>query len=306
VTVRVIGADAVAALGWPAAIAAIRAAAASGASTAFPPRATVDVRAGQLLLMAADIERYAGVKVVSIAPGNPAAGRPRVQGAYLLFDAMTLRVAAVLDGMALTTLRTAAVSAVAVDRLARPGAARLLVFGCGPQARGHIQALRHVRPIRNVTVVGRNARAAEALVAGCATDGLSASVGDPRAVAEADIVVCATTARRPLFDSAALPVHAVVAAIGSHEPEAREVDSGLVARATVVVESQGSARREAGDILLAIAEGVPSEQAIDGDLTELVNGRVSVRADRPRLWKSVGEAWEDLVIAGAVYETGSR
>jgi ornithine cyclodeaminase len=306
VTVRVIGADAVAALGWPAAIAAIRAAAASGASAAAPPRATVDVRAGQLLLMAADIERYAGVKVVSIAPGNPAAGRPRVQGAYLLFDAMSLRVAAVLDGVALTTLRTAAVSAVAVDRLARPGAARLLVFGCGPQARGHIQALRHVRPIRNVTIVGRNARAADALVAGCATDGLSASVGDPRAVAEADIVVCATTSRRPLFDSAALPAHAVVAAIGSHEPEAREVDSDLVARATVVVESQGSARREAGDILLAIAEGVPSEQAIDGDLTELVNGRVSVRADRPRLWKSVGEAWEDLVIAGAVYETGSR
>jgi ornithine cyclodeaminase len=118
--------------------------------------------------------------------------------------------------------------------------------------------------------------------------------------------VCATTARTPVFDSTALPVHAAVVAIGSHEPDAREVDSALVERATVVVESRAAALREAGDILLAIADGVPSEQAIDGDLAELVGGDLTVRADRPRLWKSVGEAWEDLAVAAAVYESTSR
>ena len=106
---------------------------------------------------------------------------------------------------------------------------------------------------------------------------LRASVGRPDAVAEADIVVCATTARTPVFDSTTLPAHAVVVAIGSHEPDAREVDSAMVERATVVVESRVAALREAGDIVLAIADGVPSEQAIDGDLAELVGGDLTVR-----------------------------
>jgi len=304
--VRVIDAEAVAALGWAAAIDAIRAAAVSDSATGVPPRTVVDVRAGQLLLMPASVDRYAGVKVVSIAPDNPVRGLPRVQGAYLLFDATTLQVAAVLDGVALTTLRTAAVSALAVDRLARPEEARLVVFGCGPQARGHIEALSQVRPIRQVTIVSRSDSPAEALARQCAADGVRASVGRPEAVAEADIVVCATTARTPVFDSTTLPAHAVVVAIGSHEPDAREVDSALIERATVVVESRAAALREAGDILLAIADGVPSEQAIDGDLAELVGGDLTVRADRPRLWKSVGEAWEDLAVAAAVYESASR
>jgi ornithine cyclodeaminase len=303
---RVIDAEAGAALGWPAAIAAIRAAAASDSGTSGPPRTVVDVRAGQLLLMPADVEQYAGVKVVSIAPDNPAHGRPRVQGAYLLFDAATLRIAAVLDGVALTTLRTAAVSALAVDLLAQPGEARLVVFGCGPQARAHIEALPHVRPIRCLTIVGRTAGQAEALVQRCAANGLRASAGGPDVIADADIVVCATTARTPVFESTALPAHAVVVAIGSHEPDAREVDSALVDRATVVVESRVAALREASDIVLAIADGVPSERAIDGDLAELVSGHLTVSADRPRLWKSVGEAWEDLAVAAAVYEAASR
>ena len=303
---RIIDAEAVAALGWPTAIASIRAAAVSDSGTGAPPRTVVDIRAGQLLLMPAAVDRYAGVKVVSIAPDNPAHGLPRVQGAYLLFDGTTLDIVAVVDGVALTTLRTAAVSALAVDRLARPEEARLVVFGCGPQARGHIQALSQVRPIREVTIVSRRDGPAEALARRCTSVGVRASAGRPEAVAEADIVVCATTARTPVFDSTALPAHAVVVAIGSHEPDAREVDSALVERATVVVESRAAAFREAGDILLAIADGVPSEQAIDGDLAELVSGRLTVPADRPRLWKSVGEAWEDLAVAEAVYESSTR
>ena len=303
---RIIDAAAVAALGWPTAIDAIRAAAVSDSGTGVPPRTVVDVRAGQLLLMPAAVDRYAGVKVVSIAPDNPSRGLPRVQGAYLLFGATTLDIAAVIDGAALTTLRTAAVSALAVDRLARPEQARLVVFGCGPQARGHIRALSHIRPIRQVTIVSRRDGPAEALARHCASEGVRVSVGRPEAVAEADIVVCATTARTPVFDSTALPAHAVVVAIGSHESDAREVDTALVERATVVVESRASALREAGDIQLAIADGVSSEQAIDGDLAELVSGRIAVPADRPRLWKSVGEAWEDLAVAAAVYESSSR
>jgi ornithine cyclodeaminase len=93
-----------------------------------------------------------------------------------------------------------------------------------------------------------------------------------------------------------VPAHAVVVAVGSHEPDAREVDGELVARAEVYVESRAAALREAGDLI------IPSVDRVAGDLAELVTGRVRVAGDRPRLFKSVGMAWEDLVVAVTAYE----
>jgi ornithine cyclodeaminase/alanine dehydrogenase-like protein (mu-crystallin family) len=296
---KILGAEAVAALDWADAIAALRRAILLGAGASTPPRTAVDVRAGQLLLMAAHAGDYAGVKVATIAPDNPTRGIPRVQGEYLLFAASTLATLAVVDGTALTARRTAAVSALAVDLLASPDAAHLVVFGTGPQALAHVSAITAIRPVRELTVIGRRPDRAAEFIARCA---IPATVGPPESVASADVVVCATTARAPLFDSSRLRPSATVVAVGSHEPSAREVDTGLVARATVVVESRASAGREAGDVLLAVADGVPAEQAVDGDLAELVAGRVPLPSDRPRLFKSVGEAWEDLAVAAAVYE----
>ncbi|MGW0199005.1 ornithine cyclodeaminase family protein, partial [Nonomuraea sp. NPDC003201] len=123
---------------------------------ATPQRPIVDLPAGQLLLMPAAAGRYAGVKAVTIAPGNPDRELPRIQGTYLLFDGDTLTPLAALDGIALTSLRTPAVSALAVSHLADGDARRLVVFGSGPQAWGHVLALREVRPIEDVTVVGRD------------------------------------------------------------------------------------------------------------------------------------------------------
>lgn len=296
---KILGPDAVAALGWADAITALRRAVAAGAGAGTPPRTAVDVRAGQLLIMAADAGDYAGVKVATIAPGNSARYRPRVQGEYLLLDGSTLSTLAIVDGVALTARRTAAVSALAVDLLASPDAAHVVVFGTGPQALAHVQAMAAIRSVRNVTVVGRRPDRAADFAARC---GIPATVAGAESVTSADVVVCATTARAPLFDSSRLTPSATVVAVGSHEPSAREVDTALVARAVVVVESRASARREAGDVLLAVDDGVPFERAVDGDLAELVAGRLAVPSGRPRLFKSVGEAWEDLAVAAAVYE----
>ena len=114
------------------------------------------------------------------------------------------------------------------------------------------------------------------------------------------MIVCATTAREPLFDGDAVPDHATVVAIGSHEPDAREVDERLVTRSTVIVESRSSALREAGDILLA---GLRADDV--HDIGELVRGKVTPAPGRPRLFKSTGMAWEDLVIARAVHHVTS-
>ncbi|MFE2014421.1 ornithine cyclodeaminase family protein [Streptomyces sp. NPDC059491] len=270
---------------------------------AAPPRTSVAVPAGELLLMPAALGPYAGVKIAGVAPGNAALGLPRITGSYLLLDGPTLRPLALLDGAALTELRTPAVSALAVRRLTpddRP--LRLVLFGTGPQAYGHLEAVLAARPLAGAVVVGRDAIGARTLAGYARSLGVPARAGTPDDVAGADLVVCCTTAREPLFDGALVAPGATVVAVGSHEPDARETDTAFVARSEVYVEARGAALREAGDLLVPTAEGAIGKDHIAGDLAELVTGRRTPAAGRPRFFKSVGMAWEDLAVAGALYD----
>jgi ornithine cyclodeaminase len=279
---------------------------------ACPARVGVPVPAGELLLMPAATDAYVGVKIAGVAPQNPERGLPRITGSYLLLDGPTLLPLALLDGAALTALRTPAVTAVALDRLAAPHAAHLVLFGAGPQAYGHLDALCAVRRLEQVTVVGRRPGPVTELVAYAERLGLAAAAGTPKAVADADVVVCCTTASEPLFDGALVPDHAAVAAVGSHSPTGREVDSVLVRRSACYVEARAAALREAGDLVLALPPevgAVPAarEQVASGwtNLSELVTGGAAVALDRPRFFKSVGMAWQDLAVAAAAYRRWS-
>lgn len=316
----VLDAAAVAAACSPAdAVAALRAALAGGLDPAADlPRQGVPLGAGELLLMPSDGGglRHAGIKLATVAPGNAALGLPRIQGSYVLFDAATLGVVAVLDGIALTTLRTPAVSVAAVlDRLreaagpAGTGPLRVAVIGSGPQAHGHVATLVDAlagQPVAVTQLVRDPARTAAtegAQIAGARLIRLGGP-GSDDALRGADVVLCATSAREPLFDAALVADHAVVIAVGSHEPDARELPAGLLARATVVVEDRGAALREAGDVVLAIADGALTA----GDLVpmrDVVTGAVRPDPARPLVFKSTGMSWEDLVVAEAVL-AGSR
>jgi len=269
---------------------------------ADPPRQAVGTEAGELLIMPSAARGAAGVKLVTVAPGNPDRGLPRIQGVYALFDPATLAPAALVDGIALTNLRTAAVSALAVRHLAAPRARRLLVFGTGAQGWAHVGALRAVAPdLERVDVVARDPARLRAFVARVQDErGLEARAASPDAARDADLIVCATTAREPLFDGALVRADATVVAIGSHEPAAREVDATLAGAATVVVESRGSALREAGDVIAAIDAGVLDADALV-PIAALVRGDAAAAPGRPRLFKSTGMAWEDLVVAAAVH-----
>lgn len=260
-------------------------------------RSIFDVAHGQMLVMPAETATATGVKLVTAAPENSRRGLPRIQALYLLLDRVTLTPTALLDGTALTTLRTPAVSAVAVRHLAAPHASRLVVFGSGPQAWGHVEAIRAVRPLDSVVVVGRDHVRAEALANRVTSSGLSAEVGTAGSVAKADIVVCATTAAEPLFDSALLQPEACVVAVGSHEPDRRELDAKLFGRAaTVVVESVAVALREAGDVVMAVEEDVLDSDALVGLAAAVRRAPVGGLS----VFKSVGMGWQDLVIAEAV------
>ncbi|MFF5970507.1 ornithine cyclodeaminase family protein [Streptomyces sp. NPDC012769] len=270
-----------------------------------PRRTSVPVPAGELLLMPAATGTWAGVKITGVAPGNPAVGLPRITGGYLLLDGATLEPVALLDGAALTALRTPAVSALALRHLTPPGRpSRLVLFGSGPQAYGHLTAVLAVREVAETVVVARDPERGRRLVAHARALGVpEARTGTAGDVAGADLVVCCTTARTPLFDGRLVPAGATVVAVGSHEPDARETDTALVRRSSVYVESRAAALREAGDLLIPEAEGAIGPGHIAGTLADLVTGRCPAPADgtAPRLFKSVGMAWEDLAVAVAVY-----
>jgi ornithine cyclodeaminase/alanine dehydrogenase-like protein (mu-crystallin family) len=244
---------------------------------ADPPRGAVELDRGELLVMPSAAANHPVVKLVTVG------GDPRIQGVCVVFDGETLAPLALVDGIALTNLRTAAVSALAVRRLAAPDAKRLLVFGRGAQAHAHEEAMRAIRPVELVDMVGRD----------------QARAGVDELVAAADIVCCCTTAREPLFDGSLVADHAVVVAIGSHEPALRETDDALAERATIVVESRVSALREAGDVILAIEAGATSEDELV-TLAELVRGEAQPDPTRPRLFKTTGMSWEDAVIAATL------
>jgi ornithine cyclodeaminase/alanine dehydrogenase-like protein (mu-crystallin family) len=292
--VRFLDADAVAALGPAAAVRAITDALRGGIDPAAdPPRVPVGLTKGQFLLMPSEAPAAAGVKVVTVAPDNPAHGLPRIQATYLLYDRETLALRAVLDGTALTTLRTPAVSVAAVLQRLPDRPLRVAVIGAGPQATGHVATLAAVRPLEAATYLVRDPSRTPLDAVG---------LGSPqadKALRSADVVVCATSARSPVFDSALLRDDGVVIAVGSHEPDARELDAPLLGRATVVVEDVATALREAGDVVLAIADGTLTPADLV-PMRDILTGAATAPADRPLVFKSVGMSWQDLVIAAAV------
>ena len=270
-----------------------------------PLRTHVETPHGSLLLMPAFGQAGVGVKLVSLTPANPERGLPFLHASYVLFDAETQTPEAVLDGSALTALRTAAVSALATRFLSRRDARRLVVFGAGVQARSHLEAMCAERPVTDLVVVSRSRGAAEALVDEGLGRGLTARVGEPGAVREADLVCTCTTAEEPLFDGSWLPAGVHVNAVGSYRPETRELDTEAVHRARVVVETREVALAEAGELLIPIREGAIETDHIAADLAETVRGAEVRRSpDDVTLFKSVGMAFEDLVVARAVVDAG--
>ena len=291
---RFLDAADVAALGPGAAVRAITDALLGGVDPATDaPRIPVGLTHGQFLLMPSETSAGVGIKVTTVAPDNPRHALPRIQAVYLLFDKETLGVRAVLDGTALTTLRTPAVSVAAVlDRLPDQPL-RVAVIGAGPQATGHAATLAAVRSLESTTYLVRDPNRTHLDAAT-----LGSEEGD-QTLRSAHVVVCATSARSPLFDSALLRGDAVVIAVGSHEPDARELDAALLGRAAVVVEDVATALREAGDVVLAIAEGALTPQDLV-PMREVLTGKVTVQHDRPLVFKSVGMSWQDLTVATAV------
>jgi len=266
--------------------------------------------AGTLLLMPAwRAGARLGIKTVTIFPGNGALGLPGLHSTYLLFDATTGVPLAQLDGNEITSRRTAAASALAASFLARADARRLLIVGTGRVASLLADAMRAVRPIAEVVVWNHRPASAQALVDTLNASGLDARVAADlaAAVAEADIVSCATLATAPLVRGEWLRPGTHLDLIGSFTPEMRETDAACFARSRVFVDTP-EALAKSGDLLQAVAAGAFDAAQLQGTLGELCAGTCAGRVDAAEitLFKSVGTALEDLAAAELVADAVAR
>lgn len=238
------------------------------------------------------------VKVINLIPDNPSRGLARLQGAVTIFSHRDGRPLAVLDVGAATEARTAALSALSVRLMARRDSGVVAVFGTGPQAQAHVRALRAELQPREVRVVGRTAASAQAFAASMGGRPCQAR----QALAGADVVVCATNSRSPLFSAGEVEPGTHLCLVGSGSPEATEVEPELLARAeTLRVDHRPTCLGESGEIVSAVRAGLIEERAVR-ELGEVVLGHVPGRITEGGItvYKSVGNGAEDAGLAAAL------
>jgi len=246
-----------------------------------------------------------GMKAVSVFPGNTGRGIDTHQGAVLLFEADTGRLSALMDGAAITAIRTAAVSGVATDLLARQDAAELAILGAGVQARTHLEAIAAVRPLRRVRIWSRNPQHALNLAREVSA-GYQASIEAvptaEAAVRGADVVATVTASPQPVLQRPWLKEGAHINAVGSSIPTTREIDTATMAAVRLFVDRRESAVNEAGDLLIPMREGAFGADHIQAELGEVIIGTDPGRrsASELTLFKSLGLAVEDVASAAFI------
>jgi thiomorpholine-carboxylate dehydrogenase len=231
-----------------------------------------------------------GVKTVTFFPGNGALGLPTHLAMIELLSRATGEPLAVMDGRLITEMRTAAVSAAALDALGLPDVRSLGILGSGVQARSHIEALRRVRPaLEDIRIWSRTAAHAESMAAECGARAVSI-----QEAAAADAVLTVTTSPTPILEGRWLGPRALVLAVGAVGSGLRELDDEAMLSSCVIAESRNSVERESGDVMLS---GVH----VHAEIGEILSGAIPAPSGRRTVFKSVGMAIEDLVAARLVW-----
>lgn len=246
-----------------------------------------------------------GAKVLALYPGNGALGLPSHAGMVLLFDAASGTPVAVLESNSLTALRTAAASAVATRALARPGGRVLALLGSGHQALWHVHALRTVMPLARLQVWSRDpANVAHLIQELGPMQGVECVAMDHAraAVQGADVVCTVSASREPILQGAWLQAGQHVNLVGASVASAREADGEVVRRSRFFVDARTSAAVQAGEWLQALADKVVAPEHLQGEIGEVLLGRVAGRLDDADItvYKSLGHTAQDLATAQAV------
>lgn len=242
-----------------------------------------------------------GAKLVTVYHANGARGLPTHQASIVLLDAATGELLALMDGRYITEARTAAVSAVALRKLARAGARKLAIIGSGVQAGSHLHAFSLVWNFDEVRCWSPTAANLKRFVD--ENPGVLAAESAESAVRGADVVLLATASPTPVVWNDWVSDGACVISVGACRPYQREMEPLLVARARVIVDSRAAALKEAGDLVMAMNEGHFGSDHIAAELGEVLAGSAVGRtSDREvTVLKPLGQAVEDVASAQLVY-----
>ena len=260
-------------------------------------------REATLLLMPAwSVGRYIGVKLVNVFPDNVEV--PTINGQYVLMDGTNGQVRCTLDGLALTTKRTAAVSGLASSLLVANPIQSMLMIGTGNLCHELIKAHAAVHPIKKVWIWGRNFEKAKHKATTLALSGVACeAVPEKNAVmGMADLISCATLSESPLVFGKHLKTGYYLDLVGSFKPHMREADNDCLLDANIFADTY-HATTESGDLFIPLEQGVIQRIDIMADLPEVCAGKqlASVKG-KGTVFKSVGFAAPDLAAAIYLYE----
>ena len=281
----------------------------------MPARSSVEIPEanGVVLIMPcyAAGTHHVSLKLLTQFADNGRLGLPLIQAVVLLADAVNGRLLAIVDGSAITALRTGAASGVATRLLASPSADTAAIFGAGVQARTQLEAVCTVRQIKQVRVFDCHRAAAEAFA-----EDMSARLGIPvlaassaaEALGGARVVCAATTSTTPVFEDRDLAAGVHINAVGSWRPRTAEIPPDTICRARVFVDHRVAALEEAGDLLMPLQKGRIMAEHVRNELGEVIANRAAGRQSRDEvtLFKSVGLAVQDLFAAARALENARR
>jgi ornithine cyclodeaminase/alanine dehydrogenase-like protein (mu-crystallin family) len=261
-----------------------------------------EVNADSLIMpVYSSIEKKYGVKIVSLNQDNPSKNLPFIHALMMLFDAENGKPLALLDAENLTAIRTGAASGLATQLLANPDASIAAIFGAGIQAKYQLRAICEVRKIKRVLLFEKNNLRANAFKDELESElNVKIEIGSKQdSIIDAHIICTATTSLFPVFTDEYIAPGTHINAIGSYQPDKREIPSETVFRSNIFVDSKEVCLKEAGDLNIPINEGIITEENLIKEIGELIlnekDGRRS--EDEVTFFKSVGNAAQDLICA---------
>ena len=271
----------------------------------IPPRLNFDFpdkNATSLVMPAYAIGNpYYCVKIVSINYSNPKKGLPLIHSVIQVFNAFQGNQIATFDGESITAIRTAAASGLATNLMAKKDASICTIFGTGVQAAFHMKAIMEIRNIEKFIIFSRNEDTA-AKFCDLHKKNIKCEIGSKKTLKKSDIICTTTSSKIPLIKFEDIRPGCHLNVIGSHQPMIREVSSDIIIQSKIIVDQIEACKKEAGDLIIPIKEGIWSFENVHGELGMVVDGTIPSRESENEvtLFKSVGNAIQDLAMVNLI------
>ena len=276
----------------------------------IPLRYVTEIPGKQLSLLfkpAVDLKsERLSIKILTQNDSNSKSGLPSIMGMVMLLDVNTGLLLALMDGSYITNIRTGAASGIATHKLAREDSKVAAIFGCGAQGRTQLEAILSIRSLSRIYAFDTNPQSLKVFVEEMKSRFMIdiQACEDPMVLKEVDIICTATGSGSPLFERKHIKPGVHINAIGSYKPFMQEIDPYIIHDSRLFVDSINSCCAESGDIIKPVNMGLIKEDHIQGEIGEIIAGKKIGRASENdiTIFKSVGLAVQDLVVANHVYD----